>query len=149
MIIVKSKITGKFLRQHSGSARNLHMKTYYQVIKDKTLDLPEDDRKGNMYSFDTVSDRAKAIRKEIHKRIYNSDALGARRYASERSVLPSIGEWGGNDKAPECRSKAERKKAHYVLPDCLELHEIVAGNLCLANPDDTDKVKNKKKDGCK
>ena len=124
MIIVKSKITGKFLKQHSGSARNLGLSTYCKVVTDESLDLPEDD--GSYYSGTSkeLNDRAQAIHDEMHRRMFDSDAMGARRYASKGSVLTSIGVWSGDDTPPEGRTKKQRKKFKYMLPDYLELHEV-------------------------
>ena len=119
MIIVKSKITGKFLRQHSGSATKFRLKTYYEVIEDRSLDLPEDDGSYYVGTTKELNDRQKAIRDEMRRRTFNADATEARRYANSGSALISIGTW-----AKDCITK----KARYVLPDHLELYEIVADN---------------------
>ena len=118
MIIVKSKTTGKFLKHRSGSTRKLKHDTYHDIINDETLSLPEDD---GIYYVDvdgTTSPRVKAVSEEIHKRIFSADAIGARQYSSKASVLNSIG-------------VRTEKAAKYVLPDYLELHEIIDGSLQL------------------
>ena len=99
-----------------------------------------------------VPKNAKCIeitRSEIHKRMYDAEPLEAGRYASPGSALSSIGKWIGSRKAPECRTKEELRTSRHVLPAHLEIHEIVAGNLCLVNPDDSEEIKRKKKKNCK
>ena len=153
MVIVKSKLTGKFLRQHSGSANDFNERIRWQVSKDKKFleSLPEktaaDLSRTEYWKIETP--RKKAVLKEIHRRMYNAEALEARRYAGPGMALSSIGKWVGSDTAPECRTKAERRKAHHVLPEHLEIHEIIAGNLCLVNPDDDEDTKRKQMEDCK
>ena len=148
MVIVKSKITGKFLRQHSGSANAFSRKKHYQVMGDKkfTATLPPDPEGYNFYR-DPTSERRKLINSEAHKRMYDADALEARRYASVGSALSSIGKWNG--KSHFGRDKVKKSEPVHVLPEYLEIHEIVAGNLCLVNPDDDDETKRRKEKECK
>jgi hypothetical protein len=149
MVIIKSKITGEFLRQHSGSARALCRRIYYQVLRDETLNLPKKRRDDNWYSYRNPDKRENAILLEVHKRMYNAEALEAHRYANSGSALPSIGMRIGSSLAPEARSRAERCKRRYVLPENLEIHEVVGGNLCLVNSNDSPETKLKKKKQCK
>lgn len=149
MVIIKSKITKKFLRHHSDSARALKRRIYYQVLEDKTLNLPEKRRDDNWYSYRNPDEREKAILLEVHKRMYNAEALEAHRYVSPGSALPSIGMRIGSSLTLEARSRAERCKRRYILPENLEIHEVVGGNLCLVDPNDSSKTKLKKKKQCK
>lgn len=150
MIIVKSKLTGKFLRQHSGSANNFTRKKQWQVAADKEFvaDLPEDPE-GYNYWQDLPSERRKAINREAHNRMYNAEALEARRYTTASSALTSIGKFTGSLLAPETRKARGITTRQFALPEYLELHEIVAGNLCLVNPDDDEETKRRKKEKCK
>ena len=150
MVIVKSKITGKFLRQHSGSANNFKGRIRWEVLKDKTLILPPksiDSQTRGEYSdwcHSKKDERQEAIALEIHKRMYNAEALEARRYTSPGSARTSIGKWRLGPP-----SKHFTEGHIYFLPDNLEIHEIVAGNLCLVSPDDNEETKRRKKENCK
>lgn len=150
MVIVKSKITGKFLRQHSGSVGDFRRKIRLKVMKDKTLKLPAKsaaDLKKGKYSdwYSNENDeRHKAVQLEIHKRMYDAEALEARRYASPGSAKTSIGKWYYHKPGQHMA-----KGATYYLPDDLEIHEIVAGNLCLVSPGDDEETKKRKKENCK
>jgi len=148
MVIVKSKITGKFLRQHSGSANDFKSRIHWKVIKDKTLKLPprgkaNQGKYSDWYSRDN-DERQKAIQLEIHRRMYDAEALEARRYASPGSATSSIGKWDFTGP-----SRNITKSRVYYLPDDLEIHEIVAGNLCLVNPNEDEETKKRKKENCK
>lgn len=156
MVIIKSKLTGKFLRQHSGSTNAFSRNRRWKVCKDqKFLDtLPpltdkEHDHVPYSYSNEEPTERQKAIRRETHSRMYNAEALEARRFASPSSALTSIGKFIGSNKAPEARKAHGIKGRQYALPEHLEIHEIVAGNLCLVNPDDDEKTKRQKEKNCK
>jgi len=150
MVIVKSKITGKFLRQHSGSFNDFKSRIRWQVLKDKTLELPpksmRDLNRGkysDWYSNDPNDERQKAIKAEIYKRMYSAEALEARRYATPGSATSSVGKWRSGPP-----TKHLTKGRVYYLPDNLEIHEIVAGNLCLVNPNDDEETKLRKKEKC-
>jgi hypothetical protein len=149
MVIVKSKLTGKFLRQHSGSANNFSRKKHYQILRDKEFlaDLPEDPFGYNFW-IEPASDRQRAISRETHNRMYDAEALEARRFATPGSAISSIGKFVGSRFAPEARKARGIKTKQYALPEHLELHEIVAGNLCLVNADDDEETKRKKKKEC-
>ena len=149
MVIVKSKLTGKFLRQHSDSANSFRRRKYYQVLEDKEFmaSLPKTRRSHNHW-IDPVTPGQKAINRETHDRMYDADAMEARRYTSAGSALSSIGKWIGSGLAPEARKGIEKRKAQHVLPEYLEIHEIVAGNLCLVNSDDDEETKRRKKEDC-
>ena len=148
MVIIKSKLTGKFLRHHSGSANNFSRRKHYQVMEDKefTADLP-DNPEGYNYWRDPPSKRQKAIRREAHNRMYDAEAIEARRFATARSAISSIGKWKLWS-ATEERPANNRFTGRSVLPEHLEIHEIVAGNLCLVNFDDSEETKRKKKKEC-
>ena len=152
MVIVKSKITGKFLRQHSGSANDFKSRIRWKVATDKTLKLPPksiDDQNRGEYSDYYFSngkggERQEAVDAEIHKRMYDAEALEARRYASPGSATTSVGKWHYHKPGQHMA-----KGATYHLPDYLEIHEIVAGNLCLVSPGDDERTKRRKKEECK
>ena len=137
MVIVKSKLTGKFLRQHSGSANHFNYKKHVQVRNDKDFmaGLPKPRRSHNYY-IEPATEAEKAVSRETHNRMYDAEALEARRYANQGSALNSIGKWN-------------REKGKNVLPAYLEIHEIVAGNLCLVNSDDSEETKRRKKEDCR
>lgn len=137
MVIVKSKLTDKFLRQHSGSANHFSYKKHVQVQNDKEFmaSLPKPRRSHNYY-IEPRTEAEKAVSRERHNRMYDAEALEARRYANQGSALNSIGKWN-------------REKSKNVLPAYLEIHEIVAGNLCLVNSDDDEETKRRKKEDCK
>ena len=139
MVIIKSKLSGKFLRNHSGSANDFNRRIRWQVTGNKEFmfTLPPKIEEDKRWGYPTP--RRKAISKEVHMCMYNAEALEARRYASPGSALTSIGKWVGRG--------AEGSK--YVLPEHLELHEIVAGNLCLVGPDDDEETKRRKEKNCK
>ena len=150
MVIIKSKVTGKFLRQHSGSANDFRGRIRWKVLKDKTLKLPPksmaDQNKGKYSDWypNENDERHKAIALEVHKRMYDAEALEARRYANPGSATTSVGKWRNGGP-----SKYIAKSRVYYLPDDLEIHEIVAGNLCLVNPGDDEEIKKRKKEDCK
>lgn len=141
MVIVKSKLSGKFLRNHSGSANNFNGRIRWQVFGDKKFmaSLPPKTAEDRKYNADTP--RSRAISKEVHMRMYDAEALEARRFASSGSAATSIGKWTGRH--------YRRGEGHHVIPEHLEIHEIVAGNLCLVSPDDDEETKRRKEKNCK
>lgn len=151
MIIVKSKKTGKFLRHHSGSANEFSRRIYYQVMRDKkfTATLPPAKKQHWDSPYDRRDDkRSQMIREEVHRRMYNAEALEARRYKNAGSAATSVGKFKRFDK-PVRRHRAPTRFGTYSLPDHLEAYEIVAGNLCLVNPNDDEETKRKKQEDCK
>jgi len=140
VVIIKSKLTGKFLRQHSGSSNSFNSRIGWKVSGDRGFvkTLPAKIEADKEWNKDTP--RRKAIREEIHRRMYDAEALEARRFANKGSALTSIGKWGGAHYG---------KGGGYVIPEHLEIHEIVAGNLCLVNPNDDPETKQRKKRECK
>jgi len=150
MVIVKSKLTGKFLHQHSGSANHFRFRKHLQVQDDKEFmaTLPGTRRSHNYY-IEPRTPGEKATARETHNRMYNAEPIEARRYASAGSALSSIGKWVGSSLAPEARKAQGIKDSRYVLPSYLEIHEIRGGNLCLVNYDDDDETKRRKEEDCK
>jgi hypothetical protein len=153
MVIVKSKLTGKFLRQHSDSANNFNRRCRWKIQKAQKGKLPPypsgpwDDPK-----LQKQRDKHNlALAKLVHAEMYNAEALEARRYASPGMALSSIGKWIGGGLSPEAREARgiSSKKHQHVLPEHLEIHEIVAGNLCLVGSDDDEDEKRKKMEDCK
>lgn len=112
MIIVKSKITGKYLRQRSGSFNKQWMRCFYHK------DAPR--QKLNPYtpSQYTPEERKEMI-KFIHGKLFDAEPLEARRYHSMGSCLSSVGSYRDG-------------KTHW--PENMEAFEIVAGNLCIIEP---------------
>ena len=108
--------------------------------------LPPTRRSHNHY-IEPATPTQKAISKEVHNRMYNADALEARRYASPGSALSSIGKWNG--KTHFGKNRVKDSEPVHTLPEYLELHEIVAGNLCLVNANDDDETKRRKEKECK
>jgi len=156
MVIIKSKLTGKFLKQHSGSANEFASNKRWQVRDDKkfmaTLPPWRDSAYSPYYEYmcgKTSQEHSKAVNREVHNRMYCAEALEARRYATASSALTSIGKWNGGNLSVEGRKARNIKDEHYVLPEHLEIHEIVAGNLCLVNPDDDEETKRRKEKDCK
>jgi hypothetical protein len=149
MVIIKSKLTGKFLRQHSGSVNNFSRRMRGKMNKDREFlaGLPEDP-KGYNYWRDTPSDRQKAINRETHNRMYDAEALEARRFANPGTAMTSIGKFNRFEDGPKHRKGRGTTFGTYSLPGHLEIHEIVAGNLCLVNPDDSEETKRKKEKEC-
>jgi len=146
MVIVKSKLTGKFLRQHSGSANNFARRTRWNVYKDKNFpaDLLKEKEK-EYYPKDLEGSRR--VTSEIHRRMYDAEALEARRFANPGTALTSIGKFDRFKDGPH-HNKRGTTFGTYFLPEYLEIHEIVAGNLCLVNPDDSEETKRKKEKEC-
>lgn len=147
MVIVKSKITDKFLRQHSGSVNDFKRRIRYKVARNGVFmaSLPPKTEWERNWPYKETTKRQKAITLEVHKCMYNADALEARRYASPGSATASVGKW----RTEAMKSKYLVEGRVYYLPDDLEIHEIVAGNLCLVSPDDSEELKRKKKEDCK
>ncbi len=154
MVIIKSKLTGKFLRQHSGSANSFTSKNRWKITKDEkflsTLP-PRGDRESDYghYGPGTPTERQKKISREVHDRMYNAEAMEARRYATISSALTSIGKskWLGVTLAEQKRLGGTRLQ--FVLPEHLEIHEIVAGNLCIVDVNDDEETKRRKEKECK
>lgn len=131
MVILKSKRTGKFLRHHSGSFNNYRWTMRWKIQKTRKADLPPlpqgrwDDPEFKLarYEYET------ALSELVHKEMFNSEALEARRYATVGSAKQSL--------------------YSFKKPDWLEFHEIVAGNLCLVNSEDDEAEKQRKKEDCR
>ncbi|KPK10627.1 MAG: hypothetical protein AMJ56_07605 [Anaerolineae bacterium SG8_19] len=136
MIIVKSKITGKFLRQHSGSYNDF--KTYrcrWKVLKKHEGTLPKVPP-GQWNDPEVIrkrGEREAIISELVHQEAFNAEPLDARRYASVGSAKQSLYSHYWRDKDTSW----------------IEFHEIVAGNLCLVNPDDDEETKRRKEKHCK
>lgn len=81
MIIVKSKITGKYLKRHSTSYNKFRRSVYCRVCK--------------KLSSDEVNDM-------IHAEMFSAEPLEARMYHSEGSALNSVGKYkGGKNHMPD------------------------------------------------
>jgi hypothetical protein len=154
MVIIKSKLTGQFLRQHSGSSNAFSRKRRWKVIKDqKFLDtLPKsgkNERDYGNFGPGKPTERRRAITREVHNRIYDAEPLEAHRFATAGSALTSIGKFVGSRYGVEARELHGIKGRQYALPEHLEIHEIVAGNLCIVDVNDDEETKRRKEKDCK
>ena len=148
MVIIKSKLTGKFLRQHSGSSNKFNGRIRWKVAGDKEFvkTLPAKTEADKEWRADTP--RRKAIRQETHRRMYDAEPLEARRFASAGSALTSIGKFNRHPDGPK-HTGMSTTFGKYSLPEHLEIHEIVAGNLCIVDVNDDEKTKRRKEKECK
>ena len=152
MVIVKSKITGKFLRRHSGSYNHFRSKKGYDktVVKRAREEMGCPRPKGK---WDDPAVKAwqeeynKIVGRLAHEAMFNAEAIEARVYATPGSATASVGVW---NKAQWYENRDTGGKARvYRLPEHLEIHEVVAGNLCLVNPDDDEETKRRKEKHCR
>jgi len=151
MVIIKSKFTGKFLKRHSGSSRNLRSKLGYRLQKEAEALMDRPRPRGTWKDSEMAvwrADLGKITERLAHEKMYSAEALDARVYATKGSALSSIGQWTGSSCAPEAR-KARGIRPRCALPEHLEIHEIVAGNLCIVDVDDDEETKRRKKKKCK
>jgi hypothetical protein len=153
MVIIKSKLTGKFLRQHSGSASNFHRRIRYksEVRKQADKEIGTARPRGTWQEPEVRAWNAeydKIINRITHGLAYNAEALEARRYTNSGTAMTSIGKFNRFKDGPKHHKGRGTTFGTYSLPEHLEVHEIVAGNLCLVNPDDSEETKRKKEKEC-
>lgn len=148
MVIVKSKITGKFLKRHSGSYHDFRRRTGHKTSKaaQKELGLPRPSGPWNDPEVKAWQEAFYKIQGRLcHERMFSGEALEARVYANPGSALVSVGAWNRdeNGKVTEIDGRLNRLQEH------LELHEIVAGNLCIVDVNDSEEDKKAKAKDCK
>ena len=152
MVIIKSRFTGKFLKRHSGSARNLRSKLGYRLQKEAEALMDRPRPRGTWKNPEMKAwnaDLGGITERLAHEKMYSAEAIDARIYATKGSALSSIGQFVGSTFAPEARKARGIKGPQYDLPEHLEIHEIVAGNLCIVDVDDDEETKRRKKEKCK
>lgn len=126
--IVYSKITGKYLKRHSGSFRYFKRHLYYRLLHNRPDDFP---KAHGRYDSPSHKKQSNAVWKAVHKEIFNAEAKDARIYASRGSATASVGSSSWYLKAPEARSREEKKERVYHLTDHLEIHEIGRVEICI------------------
>ena len=127
--IVYSKETGKYLKRHSGSFRYFERHLYYKLLHDRPNDFPE--ASGSSWGFTSRKKQSDAVWKAVHKEAFSAEPKNARVYASRSFATASVGSSARRLKAPECRSKEEKKELVYHLPSYLEVHEIGRIEICV------------------
>lgn len=125
--IVYSKVTGKYLKRHSGSFRYFRHHLYYKMLHDRPDDFPK--AFGN-WDSPSRKKQSKAVWDAVYKEVFSVEAEDARVYASRGSATASVGS-SRITKAPECRTKKEKEDAVYHLPSDLEVHEIGRVEVCI------------------
>jgi len=131
-VVIFNKRTGKYLKKHSGSYRDLMWKAgfygkLYNEIREKLGPAPhrnKDEEAWNKYRQE--------VRQLAEEKAFSAAPEDARVYATEASAMSSVGKrttWI----APECRT--DNKKKVYELPDHLEAHEIKESFVCVMRPD--------------
>ena len=123
--IVFNKRTGKYLKRHSGSYRDLRWRAAFQgkIYNEVSKEM------GPPPPFEQKEDRAQYDREFnsiAEKLMFSADPGDARVYANEGSAMSSVGVLN--------RGPAYRKQK-YKLPDHLELHEIKEAFICVMRPD--------------
>lgn len=124
-VIIFSKRTGKYLRRHSGSFRNLIDKIRYkagrETIESKFGERPSWKGK-DKENFNTYQRKVCKFCEDLAFCVKPEDA---RVYDSRGSATPSVGVFNTN----------WRKGRIYELPDHLEIHEIKESFVCIIRPD--------------
>lgn len=108
MIIVKSKITGKFLRRHSGSYRNLNYDMLHKLFKNDEGKTSSEQRK-----------------KDVHEEMFNAIPFNARMYMHVSGAVFSVGKRLSYVVPEMGRDNVCQ------LPEHLELYRITKSNLTI------------------